>query len=235
MFNDIFEDTLGIMHDTGCPALDKKLNKNICFGGGSKSSGVTKTSTIPDEWKPFITTSLGDAQEAFQAGDLGRVAGFDPSQEAALARQEGSIEGYDAAAQDFEGSRQRLRDTSGLKDAAAAQAQDAFGNFQSQSALGGTLGSARNEARGDKFQQDLTRQFADLDYQAEKDYQGSAGQAQQLRDAGTAQLGEAGKARQAQDQAAGDAQYQALNRLFGLYGSAPFQSQQNVQKGGGGK
>ena len=203
----------------------------IGFKGGGGST--EKHSTIPDEWKPFITRSLGAAESAFQGDQLAQVAGLTDEQEQALQRQAGSAAGYDQAAQELEQTRADLLDTSALKDASAAQAQDALATQRSNAALGGRLGSARQQALESKAETDLARSFADLDYQAKKDFASTAGAGQKLIDTGTAALGEAGKTRQAQTQAEADSQYQALNRLFGLYGSAPFQSQQTVQKGGG--
>ena len=202
----------------------------IGFKGGG--GGVTKTSSIPDEWKPYITRSLARAETAADAGDLARVEGFTPEQEQALQRQ-ADVSGFDTAAEQYGQARENLRDVSGLKDAAAAQAQEALAGQRSQAALGGSIGSARQAARDDALQARLARGFADLDRTAEQEYRDTAGGAQQLTQAGTEALSQAGKARQAQGQAEADAEYQALNRLFGLYGSAPFQSQQSHVKQGG--
>lgn len=231
-----FEDTMGIMSDTGCDALDKKLNANICFkGGGGGGGSTTPTSTIPDEWKPFITEALGSAQGSFQAGDLAHVEGLNPAQKAALERQKASAGGFDKAADDYDATRDKLRNTDALKAAASGSAKDTFESQRTGAATGGNLGSARQQALEGRQEVDLSRKFADLDYKADQDYLQTSGGGQELRDKGTAAIGEAGKAEQAQGQAEGDAKYQAINRLFGLYGSAPFQSQQNVQKSGGGK
>lgn len=203
----------------------------IGFKGGG--GGVTKTSSIPDEWKPFITGGLQSAQQAFQGDELAHVEGFTPEQSEALRRQTAATGGYDIAANQVEASRDRLRDVSALKENAAAQAKEALAGTQSQGALSGRSGSARQQALEAQQQNNLTRQFADLDRAAEQEYRDTATAGQGIRDQGTAQLGQAGKAIQSQGQAEGDARYQALNRLFGLYGSAPFQSQQNQVKQGG--
>lgn len=202
--------------------------------GGSRGGGVTKTSTIPDEWKPYITRSLARAEGA----DLGHVEGLTTAQKDALAAQENiartaaGLEGGPSIGQQFTTAAEGIRDTSALKDASAAAAQEALAGQRSQAALGGRLGSARQQALEAEQENRLARQFADLDYQANKDYLGTIGKGAQLDLAAAEQLGQAGQTRQAQLQAEKDAEYQALNRLFGLYGSAPFQSQQNIQKGG---
>ena len=204
----------------------------IGFKGGGGGS-TEQHSTIPDEWKPFITRQLASAEDAKEAGKLAQVAGLTGEQEQALQRQAGSAAGYDRAAEELQQTRQDLLDTSALKDRVGAEAQEALATQRSNAALGGRLGSARQQALESKAETDLARSFADIDYQAKKDFASTAGAEQKLIDAGTAALGEAGKTRQAQSQAEADAEYQALNRIFGLYGSAPFQSQQTVQKGGG--
>ena len=76
---DQFEDIMGIVVETGCPALDKKLNAHICYKGGG-STTVTE-SGVPKEFRPYVERGLADAETARQSGDLSFVAGMTPEQQ----------------------------------------------------------------------------------------------------------------------------------------------------------
>ena len=141
-------------------------------GGGGGTS--TTTSGVPDEWKPYITESLQNAQDAYRAGALSEVAGLTPEQQASYGRQlelggRGGV--YDQLAADSYGAAQAYRDAAGgtglyganaLQDQTAAltaggaqnpintAVQQALGQSLGNQALGGTLGSARAGAQTEK-------------------------------------------------------------------------------------
>ena len=48
---DQFEDIMGIVVETGCPSLDKKLNAHICYKGGGGTT--VQESGIPKEFRPY--------------------------------------------------------------------------------------------------------------------------------------------------------------------------------------
>ena len=116
----------------------------------------------------FITRSLQKAEGVSDAGDLAHVEALNEQQQEALRRSQNIADQYSDVASDYDATRTRLRDTAGLKDAAAAEAKEALATNQSQAALGGASGSARQQAREDAQANNLARSFADLDYQAEK-------------------------------------------------------------------
>ena len=94
----IFEDLMGITHDTGDAFLDKKLNQNIAYIGpfgailGGAALGLLNKPKAPkvagggiDEFlKPYLTPGLDTLQKQFEQGPQvfpgEMVAGFTPEQ-----------------------------------------------------------------------------------------------------------------------------------------------------------
>lgn len=227
-------------------------------GGGGSS---TSTSGLPDWAQPYIQDATSNAVNQYKAGDFSNVAGLTGAQGDALGRQQelGSRGGVlEQVAKDSYGGTQAFRDAAsgqGLfgSDALGQQTQalestigDAqrkqLGSLNTGASLGGSLGSARNQAAtqtaltntaGGIAQNELAaRRGASL--QGAQGVVGSGSQIQDQFGAGVRATQDAGSALQQQSQNEADAKYQGTQRLFGLLGSGAV-GQKNVTEQSGGK
>ena len=214
------------------------------MGGGGTTT--TSESGLPDWARPAIESSLNKAVATEAAGGFGHVQDLTPEQQDAFSRrkelgQRGGV--LDQIAADSYGASQAYRDAAsgtGIfgADAIGQQAKalestisDAqrrqLGGLQGQASRGGALGSARSQASIDSA---LTKTGADIaqkELESRRQYAlggaqgaiGSAGDIQNQFLKGVGQTEDVGTALQQQAQNEGDAAYQSLQRLFGLYGS----------------
>jgi len=254
---DQYEDLMGIVVETGYAPLDKKLNSHICYkGGGGKTQ--TSESGLPKEFRPYVERGLADAEKARLAGDLSYVADMTPEQKQSLAMQRNLATGQlktigdqSIAARDIMGEASRGEDIFG-SDAYDTVAKDmstrlqslgnqARGQSQTQSAIGGSLGSARANAATERAVMDTMFDEVSKEVQAQR--AGRMGAAQNIIGSGQDVAGQAGlgaaalervgSTLQTQDQRQGDAEYQGLQRFFGLLGSpAVGQETKTTQSGG---
>lgn len=227
------------------------------MGGGGAST--TSESGLPDWARPAVESSLNKAVATEGAGGFSHVQDLTPEQLDAFGRrkelgQRGGV--LDQIASDSYGATQAYRDAAsgtGLFGADAigqqakalegtiGQAQKAqLGGLQGQAAQRGALGSARSQASID---QALTKTGADiasreLDARRQASLAGAGGTlgaGQNLQNqflTGVGQTEDVGSALQQQAQNEGDAAYQGLQRLFGLYGSPALgQKQVSTQRG----
>ena len=119
--------------------------------------------------------------------------------------------------------------------------KEQFGGLQTQSALGGRLGSARQQAGTNRALSQTAADIAGSELAARRaaSLQGSGGVIGSGSEIGN-QLGAGikategvGSALQQQKQNEADAVYQGLSRVFGLYGSAPAKESTTTTSGGG--
>tara|TARA_B100000424_G_scaffold271291_1_gene273424 strand:- start:220 stop:786 length:567 start_codon:yes stop_codon:yes gene_type:complete len=188
------------------------------MGGGRRAPQQTVTqSGIDPEFKPYLERVLSDVTDRYES-DIGKleegdtssvVAALDPAQESALKAQQALSEQAIAGTGAFDYTGATQRDMANLAGTAAGRA-----------AMGGSLGSARNQAA-------LTGALADRSMQIQQ---------QRVKDMalGTKGLGEVGSTRQAYEQQKLDAPGTVASRYFGYLGSAP-QQQTQTTTGGGGK
>ena len=229
--------------------------------GGGGGGSQTSESGLPDWARPAVESSLNKAVATEGAGGFSHVQDLTPEQLDAFERrkelgQRGGV--LEQVAADSYGATQAYRDAAsgtGLfgADAIGQQAQalestigtaqaNQLGQLQGQSALGGTLGSARQQAQ---TQQALTKTGADIaprELESRRQYAlggagGVLGAGSNIQDQFLTGVGETeavGSALQQQAQNEGDAAYQGIQRLFGLYGS-PALGQKSVTTQRGGK
>ena len=255
---DQFEDLMGIVIETGYAPLDKKLNSHICYKGGGGGSTTTE-SGVPKEFRPYVTRGLKDAEAARKAGDLSFVAGLTPEQKESFEMQKALAKGtltdiadQSQAARDIMGEASRgegIFGTQGyqmvaddMSDRLTALGDQARGQAQTQSAMQGGLGSARQQAMSEKVVTDTMFDAVGKELDAQR--QGRLGAAQNVigtgqdvaaqSGLGAAALERVGAAKQGQEQREGDATYQGLQRFFGLLGSpAVGQTSTTTQSSGG--
>ena len=228
--------------------------------GGGGGGTATTTSGLPDWAQPYAQSAVQDAVATEGAGGFSHVQDLTPEQLDAFSRKTelGSRGGvYDQIAADSYGAGQAYRDAAagtGLfgSDALGQQAQalegtigraqrSQLGNLNTAASLGGSLGSARQEAG---INQALTKTAGDI---ASKELAnrrgfaldgaggviGSGGAIQDQFGTGVSATESVGSALQQQGQNEGDAAYQGIQRLFGLLGSGVTgQKQVTTQSGG---
>ena len=224
-------------------------------GGGSQ----TQTSGLPDWARPPVEASLNKAVGLEQAGAFGHVANLAPEQQDAFQRsleigQRGGIDdqiSFDsyAAAQAYRdaASGQGLfgadaigQQTQALENTIGEAQRAQLSTLQGQAAQRGALGSARSQASID---QALARTAGDIANQelasrrgfALQGAQGTVGAGSTIQNqfgTGVDRTLRVGQALQEQDQREGDAAFQGVQRLFGLYNSPSIGSTTTTSGGG---
>ena len=227
------------------------------MGGGGNSQ--TSTTELPAWAKPYVESSLGSAVDLYKSGAYENVAGMTPEQISAFQKQKelGGAGGvYDQIAADSYGATQAYRDaasgtglfgadalgqqTTAMKDSIGTAVGDILGQQQGQFSRIGNLGGARAQQSMDSSAMKVGGEMAaaELANRRQAAMSGAGGvlgagnTLQNQFGAGAATLGQVGTAIQQQNQNEGDAAYQGVQRLFGLYGS-PAIGSTSTRTGGG--
>ena len=227
------------------------------MGGGGNSQ--TATTELPAWAKPYVESSLGSAVDLYKSGAYENVAGMTPEQISAFQKQKelGGAGGvYDQVAADSYGATQAYRDaasgsglfgadalgqqTTAMKDSIGTAVGDILGQQRGQFSRLGNLGGARAQQSMDSSAMKVggemaAAELANRRQAAMSGAGGVLGAGNTLQDqfgAGAATLGQVGTAIQQQNQNEGDAAYQGVQRLFGLYGS-PAIGSTSTRTGGG--
>lgn len=198
--------------------------------GGGKTS--TTTSGVEKQaYDEYISPLLKQAKSSLDAGELSRVAGFNPSQ---LAAQQAGVSaagtqtGLESAmAQQALGG----TDVSGMQAQATQQAQSALGSLAGAAGRAGGLGGSRQALNQAGISQDLAAKFAGIDLQKQQQDMAMKQAALGAQGQGAAMLGQVGGAQQQQSQAELDKDYQGLQRMAGFFGALP-QTSTTTQTGG---
>ena len=225
-------------------------------GGGSDQ---TSTTGLPDWARPYVQDSLESAVDLYGTGAYENVAKLTPEQITAMEKQKelGGTGGvYDKIAEDSYGATQAYRDaasgtgmfgadalgkqTSAMKDSIGTAVSDILGQQRGQFSQSGNLGGARAQQSmdssamkvgGDMAAAELANRRASA-LSGAGGVLGAGSGLQSQFGAGAGMLGSVGSAIQQQNQNEGDAAYQGIQRLFGLYGS-PALGSTSTQSGGG--
>tara|TARA_R110000822_G_scaffold172400_1_gene312059 strand:- start:404 stop:1090 length:687 start_codon:yes stop_codon:yes gene_type:complete len=225
-------------------------------GGGSDQ---TSTTGLPDWARPYVQDSLGSAVDLYGAGAYENVAKLTPEQITAMEKQKelGGTGGvYDKIAEDSYGATQAYRDaasgtgmfgadalgkqTSAMKDSIGTAVSDILGQQRGQFSQSGNLGGARAQQSMDSSAMKVGGDMAAAELANRRSAAlsgaggvlGAGSGLQGQFGAGAGMLGSVGSAIQQQNQNEGDAAYQGIQRLFGLYGS-PALGSTSTQSGGG--
>lgn len=201
------------------------------LGGGGEKSQTTTSGVADKAYEQYVSPFLNQAQQAQQAGDLSKVAGFNQDQ---INAQQGGREAGAAmtgleqamAAQAMQGT-----DLSGMKTAATQDAKGALGALAGAAGRTGNLGGSRQALNAASLEQDLAAKFAGIDMQKQQQDMALKQSALAAQGSGAGLLGQVGQAGQAQTQAEADAEYQGLSRLGGMFGVLP-KSSTTTQTGG---
>ena len=225
-------------------------------GGGSDQ---TSTTGLPDWARPYVQDSLGSAVDLYGAGAYENVAKLTPEQITAMEKQKelGGAGGvYDQIAADSYGATQAYRDaasgsglfgadalgqqTTAMKDSIGTAVGDILGQQQGQFSRIGNLGGARAQHSMDSSAMKVGGDMAAAELANRRSAAlsgaggvlGAGSGLQGQFGAGAGMLGSVGSAIQQQNQNEGDAAYQGVQRLFGLYGS-PAIGSTSTRTGGG--
>jgi len=182
-----FQDIMGIVVHTEDAFLNKVLNKNICYKGGSSQTTVNEG--VPEEFKPYYEEALKAASRGYKTGDLGYVA--PEAAELKRAQEKGRVAsdyqdtlaaaasgGLGVLGQAATGAgpfgQQAIQgiDVSGKYGDAAQEARRALAASQLGSSGRGTLGGARDALRSGEIEANLGRaigagEVAELEKQRE--------------------------------------------------------------------
>jgi len=225
-------------------------------GGGSDQ---TSTTGLPDWARPYVQDSLESAVDLYGTGAYENVAKLTPEQITAMEKQKelGGTGGvYDKIAEDSYGATQAYRDaasgtgmfgadalgkqTSAMKDSIGTAVSDILGQQRGQFSQSGNLGGARAQQSMDSSAMKVGGDMAAAELASRRSAAlsgaggvlGAGSGLQSQFGAGAGMLGSVGSAIQQQNQNEGDAAYQGIQRLFGLYGS-PALGSTSTQSGGG--
>lgn len=210
---------------------------------GTKTTN--STSSYPKEFLPYITEVMRNAQQAYQDGDLSKVAELTGDQLEALQRGRDAASVQDSLAQQSRGALDRIKSDMGARDTSAARnmammgATQGMNNLAGASASSGNLGGSRQALSRMGIQNDLGKAFYDIENQelnrqaqAGSQFQQAAGAQQGLETMGAQTLGQVGQVMQTQDQAQIDSRLKGLQNISGMYqGIIPRQTN-TVQTGG---
>ena len=227
------------------------------MGGGG--STTTSTSGLPDWAQPYVKDALGSSTDLYKVGGMSHVEGMTPEQVEALEKTTqlaGTGGVYDQIAADSYGATQAYRDaasgtglfgadalgqqTTAMKDSIGTAVGDILGQQRGQFSRLGNLGGARAQQSMDSSAMKVGGEMAaaELANRRQAAMSGAGGvlgagnTLQNQFGAGAATLGQVGTAIQQQNQHEGDAAYQGVQRLFGLYGS-PAIGSTSTRTGGG--
>jgi hypothetical protein len=196
-------------------------NKVSRLGGGGDKQQTTTSGVADKAYEQYVSPFLKQAQQAQQAGDLSKVAGFNADQ---LAAQEAGRKAAGAQTGLEQLMAQQASagvDLSGMKTDATQQAKTALGSLAGAAGRTGNLGGSRQALNQTGISQDLSAKFAGIDLQKQQQDMAMKQAALGAQGTGAGMLGQVGSAGQQQSQAEADAQYQGLSRLGGMFGVLP--------------
>ena len=224
-------------------------------GGGSKQTSVSEGG-VPDWARPYIESAAQDAQGLYKSGALENVAGETADQTAAQdairdqAGSAGNLPGYATGAFKDAATGQGVFGAGAYGDVANQlqpqidkQVQTALGQQAGQFSRSGNLGGARAQAASASTAGNIAANLASQEVAAQRQGVlsgaqgglGAAGQAFGQQAAANQALAQSGTAQQQQDQNEADAQYQGIQRLFGLINPNTVGQKGTTTTTGGGK
>ena len=177
---------------------------------------TTSITGYADDYAAQQKKILDDAQNLYDTGQLGNVAGFTQAQ---LDAQAAGI----AAGQTQIGLEGQLAgmagktDLSGMRTNAKNQALQALGLNSAAAGRMGGLGGSRQAINQQSIANDLAGQFGQIDMQQQQMDLSSTQAALAAQGTGAAQMGQVGQAQQQQQQNVNDAGYTGLTQLGEMF------------------
>tara|TARA_R110000751_G_scaffold217240_1_gene320268 strand:- start:154 stop:753 length:600 start_codon:yes stop_codon:yes gene_type:complete len=180
------------------------------------NSTMTSTTSYAPEYAGQAKKILDDAQNLYDTGQLGNVAGFTDAQ------TQGQTAGI-AAGQAQIGLEGQLAgmagktDLSGMRQGAKNEALQALGLNSAAAGRMGGLGGSRQFVNQQSIANDLAGKFGQIDMQRQQmDFANTQG-ALQAQGTGAGQIAQIGQAQQQQQQNVNDAPYTGLTQLGEMF------------------
>ena len=177
---------------------------------------MTSITSYADDYKDQAKKILDDAQNLYDTGQLGNVAGFTQAQTdaqaAGLAAGQAQI-GLEGQLAGMAGK----TDLSGMRQQAKNEALQALGlNSAAAGRLGG-LGGSRQMLNNQSIANDLAASFGQIDMQRQQMDVANTQAALQAQGTGAGQMAQIGQAQQQQQQNVNDAGYTGLTQLGEMF------------------
>ena len=177
---------------------------------------MTSITSYADDYKGQAKKILDDAQNLYDTGQLGNVAGFNQaqtdSQTAGLAAGQAQI-GLEGQLAGMAGK----TDLSGMRQNAKNEALQALGLNSAAAGRMGGLGGSRQFVNQGSIANDLAGKFGQIDLQRQQMDLTSTQAALQAQGTGAGQIAQIGQAQQQQQQNVLDAPYTGLTQLGEMF------------------
>jgi len=140
---------------------------SYCGGGGDKQTSTSVSGYAP-EFKPQITQMLNTGQGLYDAGQLGAVAGFTPTQLAAQQAGIGAAGTQTTLEQSLANTAAQGVNLGGMRTGAKQSALQALGMNAAGAGRAGGLGGSRQYLNQQSIANDLAGKFGQIDLQAQQ-------------------------------------------------------------------
>ncbi len=207
------------------------INEVSHLGGGGDKTQTTTSGVADKAYEQYVSPFLSQAQQAQQAGELSKVAGFTPDQIAAQQAGRQAAGAQMGLEQALAAQANQGVNLSGMRTGAQQQAQAALGLNAAGAGRAGGLGGSRQYLNNQTIANDLAAKFGQIDQSAQAQNFANKQAALGAQGTGAGLLGQVGAAGQQQAQAEADAQYQGLSRLGGMFPILP-KTSTTTQSGG---
>jgi hypothetical protein len=205
-----------------------------CGGGGGKPGTTNTTSGYATPYQGKIDTAINAGSNMYNAGELGKVAGYNTNQ---LAGQQAGV----AAAGQQTALEQAMAtqanqgvNLSGMRTGAQQEAMQALNISSANAGRTGGLGGSRQAINEQSIANDLAGKFGAIDQQAQQQSFAMKGAALGAQGAGAETLAAIGMGQQQQAQNQLDSGYAGLSQLSNIYGGfVPKQTNVTSKQGGG--
>ena len=180
------------------------------------NSTMTSVTSYADDYKDQAKKILDDAQNLYDTGQLGNVAGFTQAQTdaqaAGLAAGQTQI-GLEGQLAGMAGK----TDLSGMRQQAKNEALQALGLNSAAAGRMGGLGGSRQAINQQSIANDLAGKFGQIDMQKQQMDFANTQAAMQAQGTGAGQMAQIGQAQQQQQQNVNDAGYTGLTQLGEMF------------------
>jgi hypothetical protein len=180
------------------------------------NSTMTSITSYADDYKDQAKKILDDAQNLYDTGQLGNVAGFTQAQTdaqaAGLAAGQAQI-GLEGQLAGMAGK----TDLSGMRQQAKNEALQALGLNSAAAGRMGGLGGSRQMLNNQSIANDLAASFGQIDMQRQQMDLANTQAALQAQGTGAGQMAQIGQAQQQQQQNVNDAGYTGLTQLGEMF------------------
>lgn len=177
---------------------------------------MTSITSYADDYKDQAKKILDDAQNLYDTGQLGNVAGFTQAQKDAQAAgiAAGNTQiGLEGQLAGMAGQ----TDLSGMRQQAKNEALQALGLNSAAAGRMGGLGGSRQMLNNQSIANDLAASFGQIDMQRQQMDLANTQAALQAQGTGAGQMAQIGQAQQQQQQNVNDAGYTGLTQLGEMF------------------